>query len=154
MPDSDYEQIFTYSITQRKLSFKVFKTIPYERYATSGKGEFMNDPTKTMEENKGPIPEGDYIIYPNELSDPPRLNDLANYARVWNILDWGDWRVKLHPAEGNTTPRTGLYLHGGFWEGSAGCIDIGGGIFGNEETSFIKDVIMKTRKPILLRVVR
>ncbi len=29
--------------------------------------------------------------------------------------------------------RTGFYLHGGYWDGSAGCIDIGGGIFGNDK---------------------
>lgn len=110
----------------------------------------MNDPDKISEHNKGPIPIGEYIIYPNELNDPPWYQDIG---RTY-YGDWGDWRVPLHPTPGtNTFGRSGFFIHGGWISGSAGCIDIGGG-WGSEETTFVKDVIIKARKPILLRVIQ
>lgn len=151
MPDSDYEQIFTYSITQKKLSFKVFKIISFAMYATSGKGEDMNNFASTHKQDKGPIPTGEYIIYPNELTDEGFWGDIKNLKNG----DWGDWFVPLHPLPGtNTFGRSGFYIHGGMREGSAGCIDIGGLLFGNKETTFVEDIIIKTKKPILLRVIQ
>lgn len=38
-----------------------------------------------------------------------------------------------------------FFLHGGDTEGSAGCIDIGGGIFGNGDTKMLKTIIEASR---------
>ncbi|WP_162629258.1 DUF2778 domain-containing protein [Moritella yayanosii] len=42
--------------------------------------------------------------------------------------DWGDWRIRLYPEKNTKTfGRDGFFIHGGDINGSAGCIDIGGG---------------------------
>jgi hypothetical protein len=42
----------------------------------------------------------------------------------------------------NTFERPGFYMHGGSLPGSAGCIDVGGGVFGNAETDqLLNDII-------------
>lgn len=54
----------------------------------------------------------------NELS-------LFNFIRKYRE-DWGIFRVPLEPKEGtNTYNRTDMYIHGGTYNGSAGCIDCG-----------------------------
>ena len=87
--------------------------------ATSGKGDFMNMPLAQNIENLGPIQEGLYLIYSNEW------DHLSKLRQVYNIIrgngDWGDYNVPLHPLGYRT--RSNFYLHGGFFEGSAGCID-------------------------------
>ena len=51
------------------------------------------------------------------------------------------WRARLHPISAKTD-RYGFFLHGGSMAGSAGCIDIGGGILGNESTDgLLKDLL-------------
>lgn len=57
--------------------------------------------------------------------------------------DWGDWRVPLIPQKGTKTyGRSGFFLHGGSIPGSAGCVDFGGGLFGNQDSDrLLRDIL-------------
>jgi len=105
---------------------------PYQLPATSGRGNCQDEPKCTRKEDSGPIPQGDYTIDSSELSNPGFLGDLRR-----NFLgDWGDWRVPIHPSSGTQTfGRSDFLLHGGRKPGSKGCIDVGGGVFGNDATN-------------------
>jgi RHS repeat-associated protein len=129
---------------------------PFSTPATSGReGECMNrtgcsgsdasqDPEcQPCPEQKGigPIPPGDYQIDAQNMSDPSLPWDILRTGGGFGA-DWGDWRIRIDPLPGtNTFGRDGFYLHGGRLPGSAGCIDIGGGIFGNDITDQIKGLI-------------
>jgi RHS repeat-associated protein len=66
----------------------------------------------------GPIPEGGYLLDPNEISKGGFLRNLTG--------DWGQYRAPLHPTPGTETfGRDGFFLHGGEKPGSSGCIDVG-----------------------------
>jgi hypothetical protein len=107
--------------------------------ATSGRPGYINDPTKTDLAMHGAIPVGSYFMLPSELDDPDPWYDVV---RNEFLGDWGDWRISLHPElESNTFGRHGFFLHGGARPGSAGCIDIGGGVSGNAQTDFLKEFI-------------
>jgi RHS repeat-associated protein len=68
--------------------------------------------------DRGPIPEGTYLLDPNEISEGGLLRSLLG--------DWGQYRSPLHPDIGTDTfGRDGFFLHGGRDPGSAGCIDVG-----------------------------
>jgi RHS repeat-associated protein len=109
---------------------------PYQMPASSGRPNCNCGPS---DRNSGRIPSGDYTIMKNELSYPSYLWDLLRELRG----DWGSFRVPLHPGPGTETfGRSGFYLHGGAFPGSAGCIDTGGGIFGNSDTSqLVNDIL-------------
>jgi len=111
----------------------------YDIHATSGRGECVNKPKCSNQRDTGPIPPGDYTLDANELTDPGFMWDLLRNTRG----DWGDWRAPLAPNPGtNTFGRSGFFLHGGSLPGSAGCIDIGGGIFGNDSTDgLLRDIL-------------
>jgi len=100
------------------------KTI-YETDATSGKGEHMNNPASQHLVGEGPIPEGSYSYKNTNWKSQSKLR------QVYNILagngDWGDYNVPLDVVKNNST-RSNFYLHGGFFRGSAGCIDVGANI--------------------------
>jgi hypothetical protein len=69
--------------------------------------------------------------------------------------DWGDWRVPLIPDPGTDTKgRGGFYLHGGRRPGSGGCIDIGGGIFGNRITNQVLQDILEDPDGIVPVIVK
>lgn len=105
------------------------KGAPYKIHASSGRSD-CNQCTE-RDRNKGPIPRGDYRAYARELSDPNFVGDAMRNLRG----DWGDWRVRLWPDDAAATHgRDGFFLHGGWQPGSAGCIDVGGGIFGDDIT--------------------
>jgi hypothetical protein len=100
--------------------------------------------TDNMMAGGGPLPEGNYMIYPANIQhfdDASTLNQtpLANMlfdkwstvqgkdVTVWRgtTARWGDVRVKLDPSPGtNTLGRGGFYFHGGdgYGIGSGGCI--------------------------------
>ncbi|HZY60569.1 MAG TPA: hypothetical protein VFE56_12455, partial [Candidatus Binataceae bacterium] len=89
-----------------------------------------------------PIPGGEYLILTKEISQP---NFLWTYLRnnPINGADWGGWRVPLHPEPGTKTfGRSGFFLHEGYLSlGSAGCINVGGGLSGNTSTrQLLKDL--------------
>jgi hypothetical protein len=91
------------------------------------------------DKNQGPMPPGMYSISSDELSDPGYIGDILRNFRG----DWGDWRVPAHPNQGTDTHgRGGFYVHGGTLPGSAGCIDVGGGLHGNADTDRLKNDIM------------
>lgn len=108
---------------------------PYTLPITSGTGECMNNPQCSKDENRGPIPPGDYAINVPELSDPGIIHGILRQFRG----DWGDWRVPVHPLPRTQTyGRSGFFLHGGRFKGSAGCIDFGGGVFGDHRTDQLR----------------
>jgi len=109
---------------------------PYTIPASSGSTECGCSPSA---QDRGPIPSGLYNLDTSQLSNPGRVGDLLRNLRG----DWGDWRVPLTPAPGTVTyGRSGFFLHGGSYPGSAGCIDVGGGIFGNDLTDqLLKDLL-------------
>jgi RHS repeat-associated protein len=109
---------------------------PYSISATSGKNEGKNNPNYEHIPDKGPIPRGEYYIDSKQIDNPSFRDDLKrNFFDPHDEGggDWGDWRVRIYPRP-NTKRygRTGFYLHGGYFSGSSGCIDYGGGIFGND----------------------
>lgn len=115
----------------------------YSIPVTSGKPGCINDASCT-DEPYGPIPPGGYEanLSKNNLSDRNWMGDIL---RNWGAGDWGDWRLRFDPLPGNIMPKgrtPGFYLHGGAKPGSAGCIDMGGGMFGNEVTEKIKEEIL------------
>lgn len=115
---------------------------PYNIDATSGKEECENKTDCERKQDKGPLPRGKYEIYPKEIDDPSLMDDLRRNFRTERAQgggDWGDWRARIYPLPGTKRyGRTGFYLHGGYWDGSAGCIDFGGGVFGNNK--LLKDL--------------
>jgi hypothetical protein len=103
----------------------------YEIAVTSGAEPHINDKASAHIPDTGPIPPGFYEANVAELSDPGGFGD---WLRGWTG-DWGDWRVPLVPLPGTETfGRDGFFLHGGSMAGSKGCIDVGGGDSGNEDT--------------------
>jgi hypothetical protein len=85
----------------------------------------MNNPGSQNLSNLGPIPEGNYSISNSQWESQSTLR------QVYNIIagngDWGDYNVPLSPLSYDGS-RHSFYLHGGFFEGSAGCIDAGGSV--------------------------
>jgi len=108
----------------------------YEIDVTSGKGDCENKTSCEKTPNKGPIPRGKYYIDSRQIDDPSFMDDIKrNFFTPPNEGggDWGDWRARIYPYPGTERyGRTGFYLHGGYIDGSAGCIDFGGGPFGND----------------------
>lgn len=108
----------------------------------SVKDSYLNNPRYVGIKDNGPIPEGKYsfkrssmtqftsaeqakmaLAAPGTYSDPGGA-DLHG--------DWGAGRAALSPITitpsafcGDTSKRSGFYLHGGVMPGSSGCIDIG-----------------------------
>lgn len=73
--------------------------------------------------NRGPIPEGEWLIKYEDLetNDKP-----LTYFNRNKIVPWGRQRVKLHHVSGENYGRDNFYLHGSYnGLGSAGCIDTG-----------------------------
>lgn len=105
--------------------------------ATSGRGSSMNNPGDINLFKVGPIPPGSYSLNPSEIST----------GLMWSLTrnmkgDWGSFRVPLHPQFDLPDGRTGgFFLHGGSIPGSAGCIDCGGGLFGNDNTKALLDIL-------------
>lgn len=120
---------------------------PYTMPASSGDPECDCDETV---ENKGPIPYGNYYLHVNDLTNPGFVGDVRRNT----LGDWGDWRAPLVPTQGtNTYGRDGFFLHGGRKLGSAGCIDIGGKMYGNALTDqLLQDILNDPDGKIQVRV--
>lgn len=111
--------------------------------ATSGRSGSMNNPKYQFIEKSGPIPEGQFIL------DKRTLTERNFVEAVWRVKvrgqgDWGSFDVPLNPLSGTKIGnRNNFYLHGGSKPGSAGCVDVGGGLSGNAKThdlvSYIKN---------------
>jgi RHS repeat-associated protein len=111
---------------------------PYSMPISSGSGQCQNNPKCMKNRNEGPVPGGDYRLNIAEISKPGIVGTIARQFRG----DWGSWRAPLHPLPATETfGRSGFFLHGGRNRGTAGCIDFGGGIFGNQLTDqFLQDL--------------
>ncbi|MET4163563.1 RHS repeat-associated protein [Marinobacterium sp. MBR-111] len=118
---------------------------PYTIPASSGR-DGSTDQTK---KNEGPIPSGEYTGDNRNLTNPGLFGDLLRNTQ-------GDWRMPLTPNSGtNTYGRDGFFIHGGRSEGSAGCIDLGGGILGNDDTDrLLKDILNDPDGYIPVKVVQ
>ena len=107
--------------------------------ATSGR-HGITDPRVR---DKGPIPEGEYLLSPGEI------NEVDGY-RYWlrrATGDWGNFRVPVTPMPGTQTlGRSDFFVHGGDTPGSAGCIDVG-----NQDTVLFPQ-LRKLEGPVRLRV--
>lgn len=118
--------------------------------------------------NKGPTPEGSYIINPKKLQSNNGFlwdflkdtagkitgkNDLSfkniYNKNFWKIYSsgWGNYRIPLEPTDNTKTfGRNQMYIHGGNELGSAGCIDLGPNM--DKFAPYIKSA----KKPIKVRV--
>lgn len=146
------KMIFSLSTGKLMVSCASFAmTLP----ATSGRGVCKNNSSHSCQAMpfEGPIPVGDYYIDPKDLSDPGFIGDIARNFRPDSPGDWGDFRIKIQPLSTTRTyGRNNFFLHGGSYEGSAGCIDVGGGLSGNEQTHLLKTAIRASVGKIPLRV--
>jgi RHS repeat-associated protein len=114
---------------------------PYTLGGSSGRGAAINDPSAVSQPNTGPVPPGQYELETAALN---QLNPLQSASLlVRGRGDWGSFLAPLTPYYGtDTLGRSGFYLHGGVFEGTAGCIDVGGGLFGSSGTErLIQDLL-------------
>jgi hypothetical protein len=108
--------------------------------AVSGRDKCMNVPECEDQSDHGPIPGGQYLLNGSQLKRQSGWRALSQLGRGRG--DWGSFFAPLTPYPGNQTKRHSFYLHGGWFPGSAGCIDVGGGPFGNETTDqLITDIL-------------
>ena len=71
---------------------------------------------------KGPIPEGEYWIQPDQLWEN---NSLKSGLGITPRAAWGNYRITIHPYPSTKTyNRGGFFIHGGQVPSSAGCIDL------------------------------
>ena len=89
-------------------------------------------------------------MHTKDLTNPGIIGDIARNFRG----DWGDWRAPLVPTKGTKTHgRDGFFIHGGGITGSAGCIDLGGGLFGDELTNrLLQDILNDPDGKVQVRV--
>ncbi|MEP6859850.1 MAG: DUF4157 domain-containing protein [Deltaproteobacteria bacterium] len=104
---------------------------------------YLNNPRYAGIKDYGPIPEGRYTF------SPGTMQRFTFGEELWHIEthghehhykagsgditggDWGAGRVALNPQRivpttcGKSTQRDAFFLHGGWFAGSSGCIDIG-----------------------------
>jgi len=89
---------------------------------TSGADPYINDPSAQNIQNKGPIPEGVYLFRNADWNHQSTLRQAYNIIR--GNGDWGDYNVPLTPLSYDGK-RHSFYIHGGYFKGSAGCLDCG-----------------------------
>ncbi|WP_416831167.1 tlde1 domain-containing protein, partial [Helicobacter ganmani] len=89
--------------------------------AVSGRAEKINnkyyftyEKERQMLKDKGPIPEGEYYI------DMEKITEAVFYRNI----SWGKKNVPIELNNQETYGRDGFYIHGGWSAGSAGCIDL------------------------------
>jgi len=137
-----------FSISRGVLSVRS-GSVAYDIKASSGRGACKNAPSHDcqMLHYEGPIPAGLYYLNSSDLDDPSLLGDIGRRLT-------GDWRIRIKPSAGtHTHGRTNFFIHGGSIQGSAGCIDIGGGLLGNSVTDKLKNDIKACGGTIRLEVV-
>lgn len=125
---------------------------PYSMPASTGRPNCGCD---SSDPNRGPIPSGDYSI------DIKKVQQLTTWQTIKRNRpsflgggDWGSWNAPLTPNPGtNTFNRNGFYMHEGMFPGSAGCIDVGGGMFGNDLTKqLLRDILGDPDKNVPIHV--
>ena len=124
---------------------------PYAIPASTGKPNCGCD---ASDPNRGPIPSGNYFIDTTKLSQLGFWQTLKRNRPFGGGGDWGNWNAPLTPtATTNTFGRGGFYIHGGVLPGSAGCIDVGGGLFGNDMTrQLLRDIMADPDKNVPVTV--
>ncbi len=113
----------------------------YPLTATSGEDGCSCSET---EKDRGPIPYGQYNINSSDVNILSKWETIKrNRPSILGGGDWGSRNVKITPLVGTEVyNRDGFYLHEGTLNGSAGCIDIGGGLFGNKKTKLLFEDIL------------
>lgn len=111
----------------------------------SGKGDLSSDTSgldfskATQVGDRGPIPEGNYVVNPRQIESFSSLSSDQRWeswkSAVFQNQDapwhggppaWGYERVRIVPVNANTFGRSGFFVHGGWFSGSSGCIDLCG----------------------------
>jgi len=109
--------------------------------AVSGKKGYQSPDNHALK-NKGPLPEGKWLVKQSEYQKMPDRSwieeiaaELGRTAWPGGESSWGRNRIWIHPATGTEVfNRSGFSIHGGDSPGSAGCIDM---------TSHMSDFIKK-----------
>jgi hypothetical protein len=127
--------------------------------ATSGKPGFNTKEHQSLKD-AGPIPEGHYTAL---QSDFQRWEDAGFFNRAACILNlikikagkwpgcmiaWGTRRIGLRPRSGtNVDGRNNFTIHGGWYPGSIGCIDLTDSMdaFAKEFLYYAKDMELEVR---------
>jgi RHS repeat-associated protein len=96
--------------------------------AVSGRPGYQGPEYQNLR-NMGPIPEGNYLVSQSRLQFADWLDQveglLGHGAWKGGSIAWGDSRVWLDPLPGTDTfGRSNFSIHGGWYPGSAGCIDL------------------------------
>ncbi len=105
-------------------------------------------PNLQLTRDRGPIPEGTYQVDPkNTLSilNPSNVIDFI----VWIIKSpsWGSYNTPILSLDGSknyANNRNSAYIHGGFYYGSAGCIDLA-----NNDSNFFSYLQSHNKRMIL-----
>ena len=104
----------------------------HEWAAVSGREGFQ-DSDSQMLEDKGPLPEGNWVVKQDRLQIREQSawqefkSKFGGSAWPGGYNSWGNSRVWLEPiGTTNTYGRSGFSIHGGVTPGSAGCIDLTG----------------------------
>ena len=139
--------------------------------AVSGRGKTSQDSRPTVCQTPkyqscnhvGPTPAGTYYISQNEIefADNIESGDFEHNSPKYskknargNRGGWGDFRVLLVPDKStNTYGRSGMYIHGGKWRGSAGCIDLTSNVndfmnWFSQQTDFVKLKVIVDYGPV------
>jgi hypothetical protein len=125
----------------------------YKNYqVSSGNKKAMNDSSYEHVPHSGPIPRGKYSINPGDVVIWPR--PWAALARGLGGSDWGHWRVAITKIsfENAKLTRDKFFVHTGDTPGSAGCIDVGGGVSGSDDSEEIVNIIRGAKNTIGLSV--
>jgi hypothetical protein len=126
---------------------------------------YLNNPLYVGISDNGPIPEGEYDFRATAMATfdfAERTQMMAGgshtdpFGASLHGGDWGAGRVALRKIRvvrgrrgcGDTTTRSGFYLHGGVMPGSSGCIDIG-----NDGITNLVSHLMGYRSAVHVRVV-
>ncbi|WP_296224370.1 hypothetical protein [Ralstonia sp. UBA689] len=127
--------------------------------AFSGKPGFSGKEHQTMKD-VGPIPEGLYVALQSDFQrweDTPFFNRAACILNLINIkvgrwpgctIAWGTRRIGLRPSSGtNVHGRNNFTIHGGWYPGSIGCIDLTDSMesFAKEFLYYAKDMELEVR---------
>jgi hypothetical protein len=152
-PPPDFHSSVTLEFDGKELKAMENGKVVQSWSAVSGRPGFQS-PEYQGEKNKGPIPEGDWVLRQGGHQKIPHGGVSEWYERTKNWRGgedaWGKERVWMDPLPGtDIKDRSGFSVHGGKDPGSAGCIDLTGqvGQFAEYFRSLGKDVKIKVRYP-------
>ncbi|AXI43755.1 L,D-transpeptidase [Sulfitobacter sp. SK011] len=92
--------------------------------AVSGKSQSCQCSDDMNIEDYGPTPEGMYTVDPSAINRWSFLKGLPKIGGWGSRIAWGNQRTHLVPFRHNAEGRTQMYIHGGRYPGSKGCIDL------------------------------